>query len=71
MKKAKRMSDIEKLSAEEQAALQVLHAEWRDAEVRLQGALRMLAAIRKLPDGAHIDPQTGVITRPEPKTEAG
>lgn len=60
----------EKISQEELVAVQALHAEFQAAEARLQGAMRMLAAMHKLPDGSQIDPQTGAIKRPEQKAEA-
>lgn len=64
------MAEIEKISAEELAAAQALYTEWQAAAARLEGALRVMASIHKLPNGSNIDPQTGVITRPEPTTEA-
>lgn len=60
----------EKVSPDELAAVQALYHELQLVQAKLQGAMGVLAAIYKLPDGSQIDPTTGVITRPEQKAEA-
>jgi hypothetical protein len=63
------MDKAEQISPEELARLQALHAELLIAQSALNGAMGMLGAVYKLPDGSQIDPKTGAIMRPAPKTE--